>query len=107
MRNRIRKGIKLLNKELGKDWIDRIDVSEISEKFSCQCIAGQLYRGHSQMQKALNLSDEDRYEYGFFIEDMNDLPSGNKRQERWAESTKMWKEEISKLKKGFQLFKGI
>lgn len=66
---RVKKGMKLLERRHGADWIDHIDPSTLNLSDGSCCVLGQVYGEYENGLVALNLSqgddDYEDVEYGF------------------------------------------
>lgn len=68
VKKRVQRGIALLEKKHGPNWVDRVDL-ETLELMNCEnCVLGQLYGRYSAGTSALHITFE-APDYGFTIRD--------------------------------------
>jgi hypothetical protein len=95
LKERILKGIALLEKEHGPDWVDKIDPATLLLNSPTRCVLGQLYGDYARgCQKLALLSG---VEYGFAIalterELRSDLQAALR---GWNKLTEAWKVVIA------------
>lgn len=74
---RVKAGMKLLQRKYGEDWIDKIDLRSLRLENCSHCVLGQVYGDYSDGKRDLGLTwlgakeDEDPGTYGF---NSNNLP---------------------------------
>lgn len=103
---RIERGVRWLNKNVGKDWTKKINVTQLNLNSGMSCVIGQAF-GSFWMQVARNYSDKgdkimnlrEAKDRGFFIEAKVELGYPFS----WDLLTYMWAQKIVevKFKNGF------
>ena len=98
LKQKVEKGVKLLNEKLGKDWIDKIDLEILDERRGTMCILAQL---GNEKNVPYGVTDNVAIEYGLKMKDLCST-------EGYQELTEIWKEKIAELRKPkFNLVRGV
>ena len=91
---RVKKGMALLEREYGPDWVDHIDLSELRLWSGGSCVLGQLYGSWDDQIDEFWPDDAYREsaEHGFSI---GHEISGVRRQEAWNTLQTAWEEALT------------
>ena len=67
VKDRVQKGIDLLQEKHGADWVDKIDLKSLNLGSTTECVLGQVYGDYHDGLKELQLHGESA-KYGFMSE---------------------------------------
>ena len=88
MAQRVRAGIRFLDKRYGKEWRRKIDLAELDLMSMSSCPLGQTDHDYDSHKEALGLNDRDVYDLGFYAY------RESKNGPAWDRLTTAWKKAL-------------
>jgi len=84
------KGVDFLDKVIGEQWFEDIDLDHLNLGSQCNCVIGQLYEDYDFLYvKHENIGPNEAADMGFYLDTAG--------EDRYDTLTQEWKEKIAQL----------
>jgi hypothetical protein len=88
VRQRVERGMELLRKQYGEEWVDHIDCKSLDLRDGAACVLGQLYGNYDHGVSELGITDDENY--GFVASTDDDQDEENE----WDALQRAWERAI-------------